>query len=90
MTKDGLIAAVQGVLGGTRAEANRAVEAVFDTITKSLARGEDINVTGFGKFRVAKRAARTGRNPRTGESVQIPAKSVPRFTAGKALKEAVK
>ena len=87
MTKDGLIAAVQGVLGGTRAEAGRAVEAVFDTVTKSLARGEEVNVTGFGKFKVAKRAARTGRNPRTGESVQIPAKSVPRFTPGKAFKK---
>lgn len=90
MTKDGLVAAMQKTLGGSKAEALRAVETVFDSITKSLARGEDVSVTGFGKFRVVKRAARTGRNPRTGATVQIAAKSVPRFSAGKALKDAVK
>lgn len=90
MTKDGLVAGVQKILGGSKAEALRAVEGVFDSITKSLARGEDVSVTGFGKFRVVKRAARTGRNPRTGASVQIAAKSVPRFSAGKALKDAVR
>ena len=90
MTKDGLVAAAQKILGGSKAEAMRAVEGVFDSITKSLARGEDVNVTGFGKFRVVKRAARAGRNPRTGATVQIAAKTVPRFSAGKALKDAVK
>jgi len=90
MTKDGLVEAVQKILGGSKAEAMRAVEGVFDSITKSLARGEDVNVTGFGKYRVVKRAARAGRNPRTGATVQIAAKTVPRFSAGKALKDAVK
>ena len=90
MTKDGLVEAVQKILGGSKAEAMRAVEGGFDSITKSLARGEAVNVTGFGKYRVVKRAARAGRNPRTGATVQIAAKTVPRFSAGKALKDAVK
>ncbi len=72
-----------------KAQAQRAVEAVFDTITKTLSRGEDVTVTGFGTFRVAKRAAREGRNPKTGEKIHIAASVKPKFRAGKALKEAV-
>ena len=90
MTKDGLVEAVQKMLGGSRAEAGRVVEGVFDTITKSLSGGEDVAISGFGKFRVANRKARLGRNPKTGATVQILATKVPRFSAGKALKEAVK
>lgn len=67
-----------------------AVEAVFDTITKSLSRGEEVAITGFGTFKVAKRAARAGVNPKTGEKIQIAASIKPKFRAGKALKEAVK
>ena len=73
----------------TKAAAHRAVEAVFDAITKTMARGEDVAITGFGTFRVAKRAAREGRNPKTGEKIQIAASVKPKFRAGKALKEAV-
>ena len=73
----------------TKASAQRAVEAVFDTISKTLGRGEDVTITGFGTFRVAKRAAREGRNPKTGEKIHIPASIRPKFRAGKVLKEAV-
>lgn len=90
MTKDGLVEAVQKLLGSSRAEAGRVVDTVFDTIAKSLSSGEDVAVSGFGKFRVAHRKARTGRNPKTGAAVEIPATKVPRFSAGKALKDAVR
>lgn len=71
-------------------QATAAVEAVFDTITKTLARGEEVAIAGFGSFRVAKRAARMGVNPKTGEKIQIAAAIKPKFRAGKVLKEAVK
>lgn len=73
----------------TKAAAERAVDAVLDTIMKTMGRGEDVAITGFGTFRVAKRAAREGRNPKTGEKIQIKASIKPKFRAGKALKEAV-
>jgi len=66
------------------------VEAVFDTITKTLSKGEEVAITGFGTFRVVKRAARMGVNPKTGEKIQIAASIKPKFRAGKVLKEAVK
>jgi len=91
MTKDGLIEAVHEAANlASKAEAQRATEAVFDTISKTLSRGEDVTVTGFGTFRVAKRAAREGRNPKTGEKIHIVASVVPKFKAGKGLKDAVK
>ncbi len=91
MTKDGLVEAVMKAVGiETKAQAHRTVEAVFDTIVKTLGRGEDVAITGFGTFRVAKRAAREGRNPKTGEKIQIAASVKPKFRAGKVLKEAVK
>ena len=74
----------------TKTSAHKVVEAVFDTITKSLGRGEDVAITGFGTFRVVKRAAREGRNPKTGEKIHIAASVKPKFRAGKVLKEAVK
>ena len=90
MTKDGLVEAVMKAAGlETKAGAHRIVEAVFDTITKTMARGEDVAITGFGTFRIAKRAAREGRNPKTGEKIQIKASVKPKFRAGKSLKEAV-
>ncbi|MBI2506618.1 MAG: HU family DNA-binding protein [Candidatus Colwellbacteria bacterium] len=73
----------------SKRQAEAVVDAVFDTITKAMSRGEDVAVTGFGTFRVRKRAAKMGINPRTGEKVSIPAKTVPKFSAGKSLKEAV-
>ncbi|MEK7138474.1 MAG: HU family DNA-binding protein [Patescibacteria group bacterium] len=90
MTKDGLVEAVINATGiETKAASGRAVEAVIDTITKTLARGEDVTITGFGTFRVVKSAAREGRNPKTGEKIHIPASIKPKFRAGKVLKEAV-
>lgn len=90
MTKDGLVEAVQKATEmETKAAAQRAVEAVFDAIVKTMGRGEDVAITGFGTFRVAKRAAREGRNPKTGEKIHIAASVKPKFRAGKNLKEAV-
>lgn len=74
----------------TKIQAHKTVEALFDTITKTLGRGEDVAITGFGTFRVAKSAAREGRNPKTGEKIMIAASTKPKFRAGKMLKEAVK
>ncbi|EXJ24184.1 DNA-binding protein HBsu [Alkalibacterium sp. AK22] len=74
----------------TKKDATAAVEAVFETIKESLAEGEKVQVIGFGNFEVRDRAARKGRNPQTGEEIQIPASKVPAFKAGKALKDAVK
>lgn len=71
-------------------QATAAVEAVFDTIAKTLSKGEEVAIAGFGAFRVVKRAARMGINPRTGEKIQIAASTKPKFRAGKVLKEAVK
>mgnify|MGYP001575499595 CR=1 FL=1 len=73
----------------TKRQADAVVDAVFETITQARCQGEDVAITGFGAFKVRKRAAKVGVNPRTGEKVNIPAKTVPKFTAGKALKEAV-
>lgn len=90
MTKPQLVEAVMQAAGiATKAEAQRAVDGVLDTIVKTMARGEDVAITGFGTFRVAKRAARQGRNPKTGETIQIAASTKPKFRAGKVLKEAV-
>jgi len=74
----------------TNKEAAGAVDAVFAAISKALKKGVDVTIVGFGTFKVAKRAARTGRNPQTGKELKIKAKKVPKFTAGKALKDAVK
>ena len=74
----------------TRKEAENAVNAVLKTIEDGLKSGEEITFTGFGKFHVAARGAREGRNPRTGETMQIAATKVPRFTAGSGLKKAIK
>ena len=90
MTKAGLIEAVMKAANiETKAASERVVEAVFDTIVKTMSRGEDGAITGFGTFRVAKRAAREGRNPKTGEKIHIAAAVKPKFRAGKTLKEAV-
>ena len=90
MKKQDLVDAVMSASGiEVKKEATAAVDAVFDAITKSLGRGEEVAVAGFGTFRVTKRAARMGVNPRTGERIQIAAKTMPKFKAGKALKDAV-
>ncbi|MDP3901921.1 MAG: HU family DNA-binding protein [bacterium] len=91
MKKDDLMAAAMKAANlGTKKQSQEAVEAVFDTITKSLGRGEEVAIAGFGTFRVAKSAARMGVNPKTGEKIQIKASIKPKFKAAKALKEAVK
>lgn len=90
MNKANLVEKVQSVLGGTKADAERAVETVFDTITDAMKGGDEVSVAGFGIFAAKRRAARTARNPRTGESVDVPAMNVPKFRPAKALKEAVK
>lgn len=91
MTKRELAEAVMKVASiETKAQAERTIDAVFDTIVKTMSRGEEVAITGFGTFRVAKRAARQGRNPKTGETIQIAASVKPKFRAGKILKEAVK
>ena len=90
MKKDGLVEAVMEAAGlETKKSAQAAVEAMFDTIAKALSKGEEVAISGFGTFRVAKRAARMGVNPKTGEKIQIAASTKPKFRAGKALKEAV-
>lgn len=91
MKKDGLVEAVMKAAAiETKKQATEAVEAMFDTIVKTLGRGEEVGITGFGTFRIVKRAARMGVNPKTGEKIQIAASTKPKFRAGKVLKEAVK
>lgn len=74
----------------TKKDATAAVEALFDVVTETLADGERVQVIGFGSFEVRERAARKGRNPQTGDEIEIPATKVPAFKAGKGLKDAVK
>jgi DNA-binding protein HU-beta len=88
MNKGDLVNEVAKVVG-TRREAQAAVECVFDSITKTLKKKGQVTIVGFGTFKVGKRKARTGRNPQTGAEIKIAAKSVPKFTAGKALRDAV-
>ena len=89
MNKTELIAAVAANTGLTKKDAERAVSATFEAITASLTKGEKVQVSGFGIFEVKAREARTGRNPRTKETIQIPATRLPAFKAAKALKDAV-
>jgi len=90
MTKENLIEMLHQKLGGTKRSASEAVETVFDEIAKALSKGEEVAIAGFGSFRVVKRAARSGVNPRTGAKIQIPAAKVPKFRASKTLKDVVK
>ena len=89
MNKASLIDAVSKATS-TKKEAKAAVEAMLETIAKSLKKKEDVTLVGFGTFAVKKRKARTGRNPQTGEKLKISAKKVPVFRPGKGLKEAVR
>jgi DNA-binding protein HU-beta len=88
MNKGDLINEVAKVVA-TKKEAQAAVECVLDSITKTLKKEGQVAIAGFGTFKVSKRKARTGRNPRTGEEIKIKAQNVPKFSAGKALKDAV-
>ena len=89
MNKTELIAAVAEKTGLTKKDAERVVNATFETVTASLAKGEKVAVSGFGNFEVKAREGRVGRNPRTKETIEIPATKLPAFKAAKALKDAV-
>ncbi|MGR3914628.1 MAG: HU family DNA-binding protein [Gammaproteobacteria bacterium] len=89
MNKAELIEAVASGAGQSKADAARAVEAVFESITRALSGRGTVAIIGFGTFSTSDRAARTGRNPRTGETINIAASCVPKFKAGKGLKDAV-
>ena len=89
MNKQELIAAVADTSGLTKGESSRAVEAVFDAISLSLKKGDEVRLVGFGTFSLSKRKASTGRNPRTGEPMTIKASTQPKFKAGKGLKDSV-
>lgn len=90
MKKTDLVKQVASEAGLTQKDSTKAIDAIEATIISELAKGESVELIGFGKFEIRSHAARKGRNPQTGETIQIPASKVPAFKAGKALKEAVK
>jgi DNA-binding protein HU-beta len=90
MNKQAIVDAVHEVVGGTKASAENAVDTMIGAIINTLKKGEEVSIAGLGIFSTKNRAARTARNPRTGETVQVPAMNVPKFRAAKALKDAVK
>lgn len=90
MNKAEIIDRVHDVLQGTKAQAERAVDTMIDSITSGLKQGKEVSIAGLGIFSTKMRPSRTGRNPRTGATIQIPAMRVPKFRAAKALKDAVK
>jgi DNA-binding protein HU-beta len=89
VNKNDLVAMVADNASLTKADAAKAVDGVFDAITDALKKNDDVRIVGFGTFSVAKRKATTGRNPRTGETIQIAASKQPKFKAGKGLKDSV-
>jgi DNA-binding protein HU-beta len=89
VNKNDLVASVATNSGLSKADSTKAVDAVFDSITSSLTGGNEVRLVGFGTFTVTQRRASEGRNPRTGEKIQIPASNQPKFRAGKGLKDAV-
>ena len=90
MNKADIISSVHEVLGSTKADAERVVDTVFNSIEKAMKDGDSVSVAGFGIFEAKMRAKREARNPRTGETVIVPAMRVPKFRAAKALKDSVK
>lgn len=89
MNKSELVAAMADKTGLSKKDAEKAVAAFTEVVTDCLKAGDKIQLVGFGTFEVSERAARTGRNPRTGKDIEIPASKMPKFKAGKALKDAV-
>jgi len=89
VNKNDLVNQVSDNTGLSKSDSAKAVDSVFDSITSTLKSGGDVRLVGFGTFLVSKRKATTGRNPQTGESIKIPAANVPKFRAGKALKESL-
>lgn len=90
MNKADLAAKVHQILGGTKVQSEEVVESLIETIVGALKSGDEVSIAGLGIFSTKMRPARQGRNPRTGESIQVPAMRVPKFRAAKALKDAVK
>lgn len=90
MNKQDLVDAIHGHLQGTKVQAEQVMDIIIESITSTLKKGEEVSVAGLGIFSAKQRAARTARNPRTGESIKVPAMRVPKFRAAKALKDAVK
>lgn len=90
MNKSELVEVIHGKMGTTKADAERMLDAVLDAVVSTLKKGNEVSIAGLGIFSVKARAARTARNPRTGEAVNVPATRVPKFRAAKALKDAVK
>ncbi len=90
MNKADIVEAVHGKLQGTKVQAEAVVETVIESVIGALKKGEEVSIAGLGIFSVKRRAARTARNPRTGEALQVAAMNVPKFRAAKALKDAVK
>jgi DNA-binding protein HU-beta len=90
MNKASLVEAVHGKLGGTKVQAEEVVDTIIDTIVGTLKKGGEVSIAGLGIFSTKNRAARTARNPRTGEAIQVPAMRVPKFRPAKGLKDAVK
>ena len=89
MNKNDLVASVAQISGLTKADASRAVDGIIQAITKSLKQKKEVRLVGFGTFTVTNRPAGEGRNPRTGEKIKIRAATLPKFRAGKGLKEAI-
>jgi len=89
VNKNDLVALVADAAGLSKVDATKAVDAVFDGIINSLKKGDEVRLVGFGTFAVAERAASEGRNPRTGEKIDIPASKQPKFKPGKTLKDAL-
>ena len=89
MNKTEFIERVAEEVGGSVSEAQRYFDAIENVVTSSLKNGEEVQITGFGKFYIQERAAREGRNPQTGETMNIPAQKIPSFSAGNTLKESV-
>lgn len=90
MNKAQLVDVIQGVIGGTKTQADKVMETIIETIAKELKKGEEVAISGLGTFVSKKRAARVARNPKTGAAVNVPAVTVPKFKPAKALKDAVK
>ena len=90
MNKQALVELIHGKIGGTKVQAEEVVESLIDAIVNTLKKGDEVSIAGLGIFSVKPRAARTARNPKTGEPVKVAATRVPKFRAAKALKDAVK
>lgn len=90
MNKQAIVDKVHEILGGTKVQSEKVVDTILESIVDTLKKGGEVSIAGLGIFSVKARAARTARNPRTGESIQVSAMKVPKFRAAKALKDAVK